>query len=56
MQESTPKPTSDQLRMALRLRLSLLRAGNGRQSAIVFMPQPARAPVSRAPTLDDTNS
>ena len=50
MEEPTPRSSNDRLRndrlrMALRLRLSLRRAGNGRQSGTVFIPSPTRAPV-----------
>ncbi len=49
MEEPTPRPSNDRLRMALRLRLSLRRAGNGRQSETVFVPNPTRAPALGAP-------
>lgn len=55
MEEPTPTSSNDRLRsnrlrkdrlrMALRLRLSLRRAGNGRQSGTVFIPNPTREPV-----------
>lgn len=51
MTESTPKITSEKLRMALRLRLSLRRAGNGRQSEVVFIstkPAMLRSTASKA--------
>lgn len=54
MEEPTPTRSNDRLRMALRLRLSLRRAGNGRESEIVFLPNPTRAPVVRAPGTESS--
>jgi hypothetical protein len=55
MNEPTPKSTSERLRVALRLRLSVHRAGNGRQSKTVFAANSTRAPVLREPGPEDTD-
>jgi hypothetical protein len=54
MEEPTQRPSNERLRMALRLRLSLRRAGSGRQGETVFIPNPTRAPVLRAPGTEDS--
>jgi hypothetical protein len=53
MEEPTPRSGNERLRMALRLRLSLRRAGNGRQSETVFISNSTRAPALRAPGTED---
>lgn len=54
MEEPTPRPGNDRLRMALRLRLSLRRAGNGRQSETVFISSSTRAPALKAPGTENS--
>jgi hypothetical protein len=52
MERPTPRAGDDRLRMALRLRLSLRRAGNGRQGETVFIPNQTRAPALRTPGME----